>query len=96
MHAWSVVGSEGWDIRVLSRRVEDGERALFEEVVRMRRWLSKRGEGRREERRALKSAMVDVEGMGRQRVVGRPRPGKEVRRMLIVVAMVDQSPLMFD
>jgi hypothetical protein len=57
----------------------------LEEVVRMRRWVLRAGPERREERAEVRSAIVEVEGMGRQRVVGRPRPGKDVRRMLIIV-----------
>lgn len=36
------------------------------------------------ESRVVRSEIVLVEGTGMQRVLGRLRPGKEVRRMLIV------------
>jgi len=52
--------------------------------VRIRRCVLSAGPERREESASVRSAIVDVEGMGRQRVVGRPRPGKDVRRMLII------------
>jgi len=53
--------------------------------VRIRRCVLSAGPERREESASVRSAIVEVEGMGRQRVVGSPRPGKDVRRMLIMV-----------
>lgn len=60
---------------------ECGRSSLLEFVVRIRRLFTR---GRRSWSRSVKSETVDVAGTGRERVEGRPRPGKEVRRMLIV------------
>ena len=62
-------------------------------MVRIRRWALSAGPERRKERASVRSAIVEVEGMGRQSVVGRPRPGKDVRRMLIMVG--DAASAMF-
>jgi hypothetical protein len=57
---------------------------LLEEVVSIRRWEERTGPESRVVRWDVRSEMVEVDGSGMQRVEGRPRPGKEVRRMLIV------------
>jgi len=57
----------------------------LEDVVRIRRCVLSAGPERREESASVRSAIVEVDGMGRHKVVGRPRPGKDVRRMLIIV-----------
>jgi hypothetical protein len=57
----------------------------LEEVVRMRRCEESAGPERRVVRCEARSEIVEVEGRGMQRVLGRPRPGKDVRRILIVV-----------
>lgn len=47
-------------------------------------------EGSRSDRRLVRSATVEEAGTGIERVEGRPRPGKEVRRMLSICgAMVE-------
>lgn len=56
----------------------------MDEVVSIRRWDDNAGPERREVRCDVRSEIVEVDGSGMQRVEGRPRPGKEVRRMFIV------------
>ncbi len=61
--------------------VEDRETSLFEVVVSTRR-LSRLG--RRSVSCGVRSAMGAEAATGRDRVDGKPRPGKEVRRTLTV------------
>lgn len=68
------------------RRVEmgsedEGRRGLLEVVVRVRRLIVG---GKRAVSWVVKVEMGVEAGVGRERVGGRPRPEKEVRRMLIV------------
>jgi len=70
----------------LGRRVEmgwedEGRRGVLEVVVRVRRLCIG---GRRAVSWVVKVEMGVEAGVGRERVGGRPRPEKEVRRMLIV------------
>lgn len=60
---------------------EEGWSGLLEVVVRVRRLYVG---GRRAVSWVVKVEMEVEAGVGRERVVGRPRPEKEVRRMLIV------------
>ena len=62
-------------------RVEVEESSLLEVVVRMRRVVSW---GRREVRREVRSAIGVEARTGRESVEGRLRPGKEVRKTLMV------------
>ena len=64
---------------------EVGESILFEDVVMMRRvWNI----GRCDSRRAMKLHTDVDELMGSDKVGGRPRPEKEVRRTLMVVSAI--------
>ena len=74
----------------LERRVEMGSdedevTSLFEFVVRMKRLLMR---GNRSESRDVRSEIGDAEEMGSERVEGRSRPGKAVRRTLIVLCAI--------
>jgi len=71
--------------RVEIGRAELGDNSRLEVVVRMRRVLS---EGMRAARRVMRSDIGVEEGMGKERVVGRLRPGKEVRKTLIVLSSI--------
>lgn len=71
--------------RVEMGRAELGDNSRLEVVVRMRRVLS---EGRRAARRFIRSDIGVEEGMGKERVVGRLRPGKEVRKTLMVLSSI--------
>ena len=59
-------------------------------VVRRKRRGSREA-GRYESMRSWTSASVDVDGRGMESVRGRSRPGKVVRRMLVVAAMTALS-----
>jgi len=61
---------------------EDLGICLLELVVKMRRWSS--DGGRRAATISWRSETVDVDATGIQRVDGKPRPGKEDKRTLIV------------
>lgn len=75
------MASSGEERSEESRVEESGCRSLLELVVRISRLSTS---GMRLVRAAVKSATVEVAGRGSERVGGRPRPGKEVRRTLMV------------
>lgn len=66
------------DVISSDRRVD---RILFDVVVRVR---FEAAAGSRSDMRFSTSPTVDVHGTGRESVDGRPRPGKVVRRTLII------------
>ena len=75
-------------VSLLERRVEIGRDELddssrLDVVVRIRRVLR---EGRRAARRVVRSEIGVEAGTGRERVLGRLRPGKEVRKTLMVLS----------
>lgn len=81
--------SRGVSNRLLKSLVEEGKRAMFEFVVRMR-WLLKLV-GSRLEMISVRLETVQSKVTGMQRVIGRFNPGKDDRRTFIVgiiVAMV--------
>jgi hypothetical protein len=75
--------SEGDERRVVIGSDEDGDSNRFEVVVRSRRVLMS---GMRSLIHDTTSEMDEVVWTLRERVLGTPRPGKDVRRMLTVVA----------
>ena len=69
-------------------RGEVEESSLLEVVVRMRRVVRL---GRREVRKEVRSEIEVEAGTGRESVEGRLRPGKEVRKTLMVLSAMVAS-----
>jgi len=80
-------------VSLLERRVEMGRDELndnswLEVVVRISRVLS---EGRRAARRVVRSEIGVEAGIGTERVLGRLRPGKEVRKTLMILSVISAT-----
>lgn len=64
--------------------------SLLEFVVRMKRLVVK---GKRSESRDVRSEIGDDDEIGSERVEGRLRPGKDVRRTLIILGAIVELSL---
>lgn len=71
-----------WEVMRVDTDCAEGRTRVLDVVVRVRR--VDKFEGSSLDSLSVRSDIVDVEGTGRERVDGNERPGKEVRRTLIV------------